>query len=231
MIKNKKVLAIIPARGGSKRLPMKNIEEFKGRPLITWSILAATGSSYIDKVIVSTDCETIGEVAVESGAEVPFMRPSELASDYASSNDVILHAIGQVADIYDYIVVLQPTSPLRTPRDIDGAIETLASDDSIQGVVSVCTCEHSPLWANSLPVDLNMGEFFPKSSFQKRSQDLPEYFRLNGSLYAYSLNSFTENKGIYYNEHVKAYIMPIERSIDIDTIIDFKVAEVLAEFS
>ncbi|ELB2908441.1 acylneuraminate cytidylyltransferase family protein [Vibrio alginolyticus] len=227
MLDGKKVIAVIPARGGSKRLPRKNILPLGGKPLIGWTIEAAKKSRYIDRVIISTDCEDIAEVARRYDGEVPFLRPQELAGDTASTNGVILHVLEQIDESFGYIVLLQPTSPLRSTEDID---QLLASfDEKTEGVVSVCPCEHSPLWANTLPEDKTMGHFFPESVVGKRSQDLPEYYRLNGSIYAFRVDSFVENKGIFYSDKVKAHRMPIERSVDIDTIVDFHIAEVMLE--
>ena len=225
MINNKRILAVIPARGGSKRLPRKNIKQLGDKPLIAWSINAALESRYIDRVIVSTDCHEISNTAKKFGADVPFLRPSELSGDTAGSNSVIFHALEAVGEYFDYIVLLQPTSPLRKTDDIDKLLESF--DETIEGVVSVCLCEHSPLWANTLPSNNTMGEFFHDSVLGKRSQDLPDYYRLNGSIYAFKVDSFMKNKGIFYSNTVKAYPMPIERSVDIDTIVDFHIAEVM----
>ncbi|HHF2857171.1 TPA: cytidylyltransferase domain-containing protein [Vibrio diabolicus] len=227
MLGCKKVIAVIPARGGSKRLPGKNIRQLGDKPLIAWSIEAAKTSKYIDRVIISTDCEDIANIAQLYGGDVPFLRPQELSGDTASSNGVILHALEHIDESFDYVVLLQPTSPLRKAEDIDILLESF--DEKTEGVVSVCPCEHSPLWANTLPDDMTMGNFFPESVIGKRSQDLPDYYRLNGSIYAFKVDSFVENNGIFYSDKVKAYNMPVERSVDIDTIVDFHIAEVLLE--
>jgi len=227
MLDDKKVIAVIPARGGSKRLPGKNIRQLGDKPLIAWSIEAAKTSKYIDRVIISTDCEDIANIAQRYGGDVPFLRPQELSGDTAGSNGVILHALEHIDESFDYVVLLQPTSPLRKAEDIDILLESF--DEKTEGVVSVCPCEHSPLWANTLPDDMTMGNFFPESVIGKRSQDLPDYYRLNGSIYAFRVDSFVENKGIFYSDKVKAYNMPVERSVDIDTIVDFHIAEVLLE--
>ncbi|NAX29637.1 NTP transferase domain-containing protein, partial [Vibrio sp. V37_P2S8PM304] len=227
MLDGKKVIAVIPARGGSKRLPGKNIKQLGGKPLIAWSIEAAKKSKYIDRVIISTDCEDIAEVAQRYDGDVPFLRPQELAGDTAGTNGVILHVLDQIDESFGYVVLLQPTSPLRNTEDIDQLLESF--DEKTEGVVSVCPCEHSPLWANTLPEDKTMGHFCPESVIGKRSQDLPEYYRLNGSIYAFKVDSFVENKGFFYSDKVKAYSMPIERSVDIDTIVDFHIAEVMLE--
>ena len=173
MYNNKEVLAIIPARGGSKRLPGKNIKDLNGKPLIAWTIDAALRSKYIDKSVVSTDDEIIAEISQKYGAEVPFIRPKELATDTASSIDVILHAINfykTKGEPFEYVILLQPTSPLRTTEDIDHAFEML--NEETKAIVSVCETEHPPLWSNTLPKDLSMKDFLAKEILNKRSQDL-----------------------------------------------------------
>ncbi|TOA20395.1 CMP-N-acetlyneuraminic acid synthetase, partial [Vibrio parahaemolyticus] len=161
MLDSKKVIAVIPARGGSKRLPGKNTKQLGGKPLIAWSIEAAKKSKYIDRVIISTDCKDIAEVARRYDGDVPFLRPQELAGDTAGTNGVILHVLDQIDESFGYVVLLQPTSPLRSTEDIDQLLESF--DEKTEGVVSVCPCEHSPLWANTLPEDKTMGNFFPES--------------------------------------------------------------------
>lgn len=221
----KKILAIIPARGGSQRLPRKNILPLGGKPLIAWTIEAAIQSKYITKVIVSTDCPEIAEVSKIYGADVPFLRPTRLASDTATTNGLIMHAIKEVGESeFDMVALLQPTSPLRTAYDIDEAVKVLLKND-VKGVVSVAECEHSPIWSNTLPDDYNMGSFLPEKYMNVRSQDLPTYYRINGSIYIFSVKSILENEGVHYDRNTLAYIMPSKRSVDIDTLMDFKLAE------
>ena len=224
MFKNKKILAVITARGGSKRLPNKNILDLDGKPLISYTIESAKKSKYIDKVIVSTDDNKIAEISKKYGAETPFIRPAELSNDTADSISVIKHSIEFFNKEFDYVILLQPTSPLRKTEDIDGAIELLKSD--IEAVVSVCEIDHSPLWANTLPEDKLMTSFIKEEVKNKRSQDLPTYYRLNGAIYIadiaylYKLNGFIGNK-------TKAYVMSQNNSIDIDTELDFRLAEII----
>lgn len=226
MINGKKIIAIIPARGGSKRLPRKNVLPLNGKPLIAWSIDAALESKYVDKVIVSTDCHEIAKISTEYGASVPFMRPESIAGDTATTNSVILHALEQYSNEYDIAVILQPTSPLRIFSDIDNALEMLLSKNA-DGVVSVCECEHSPLWSNSLPSDGNMGAFIREDIKGKRSQDLPNYYRLNGAVYTFTTTALIANQGINYTDSVFSIEMPTLRSVDIDHELDFKLAEVI----
>lgn len=229
MIAGKKVLALIPARGGSKRLPRKNVAILAGKPLIAWTIEAANKSKYIDTVVVSTDDNEIAEVSECYGAQIPFRRPEELASDAATSNDVILHALQTLEEEFDLIVLLQPTSPLRNETHIDESLDVLLSKDG-EGVISVAPCDHSPLWANILPETGDMKGFL-RSYENVRSQDLEKFYRLNGAIYAFHVDSILDEKGISYSENVYSYIMPSEFSVDIDTELDFKIAEVLMDTS
>ncbi len=223
------ILALIPARGGSKRLPGKNTKPLNNRPLIYWTIEAAIKSKYVDKIFVSTDSQQIAETAQKYGAEVPFFRPPELASDTATSFDVIKHAIENIKNnSFKYILLLQPTSPLRTAEDIDNTIE-LFIEKKAKSVVSVCEMEHSPLWSNTLPDDFSMKNFLRPEIQNKRSQDLPVYYRLNGSTYFAQIDYFLENKG-FFGEYTYAYVMKQENSIDIDTMTDFLIAETLLKF-
>lgn len=221
MFKNKRILALIPARGGSKRIPEKNTLPLAGKPLIAWTIEAAKKSKYLDRIIVSTDDKKIKKISEEYGVDVPFIRPNDLATDEAGSVDVIKHAISAIGEKYTYIVLLQPTSPLRTVEDIDNAIEML--DGKTKAVVSVCETRHSPLWCNTLPEDLSMADFLKPEITGKRSQDLPKYFRLNGALYIAETDYFYQNNSFFCKD-TKAYIMPPERSIDVDENIDLAFA-------
>jgi len=223
----KKTLAIITARGGSKRLPNKNILDLVRKPLIAWTSDVAKKSKHITKLIVSTDSEKIKQVAEKYNVEVPFIRPDYLASDTATSFDVIKHSIEFFAnknEYFDYIMLLQPTSPLRTDQHIDEAFSMLT--DETKAVVSVCESEHSPLWSNSLPENLSMKNFISEKNKNLRSQDLPIYYRLNGAIYISEINYFFENKG-FFSENTKAYIMPQLNSTDIDTQLDFDFCEFL----
>ncbi|NHN39438.1 acylneuraminate cytidylyltransferase family protein [Pseudomaricurvus alcaniphilus] len=231
MIQGKSVLALIPARGGSKRLPGKNVRDLGGKPLIGWSIEAARNAEYVDRVMVSTDDAGIAAAAQQYGAEVPFMRPAALANDTASTNAVILHCLESLApQQFDIVVVLQPTSPLRNAVDIDQALAQFVRQGA-DGVVSVCECEHSPLWSNTLPADNSLGDFLRPEVRGKRSQDLPGFYRLNGAMYVFSSAALLNQGGIHYSPAVYAYVMPAERSVDIDSELDFKFAELLVSES
>ena len=224
MYNNKTFLAIIPARGGSKRLPNKNILDLNGKPLIAWSIEAGIGSKYIDKVVLTSDSEDILNISKNFGAEI-LKRPDELATDTATSFDVITHAIESIDEKYDYIILLQPTSPLRNAEHIDEAIELLETKNA-DAVVSVCEMEHSPLWSNTLDDSLSMKNFLKEEILNKRSQDLETYYRLNGAVYICKTNNFLKKKSFFLKENIFAYIMDRESSIDIDEKIDFELAQV-----
>ncbi|MCC4831109.1 acylneuraminate cytidylyltransferase family protein [Shewanella sp. 10N.7] len=223
MFKNKKILAIIPARGGSKRLPRKNILNLMGKPLIAWSILAAKDSKYIDKLLISTDDIDIANISNKFGAQVPELRPEELATDKATTKDVILYTLNNFGKHFDVVVILQPTSPLRNSLHIDEALEVYMAK-SASSVISVTPCEHPPCWSNTLPHNGSMKGFI-KPANVKRSQDYSQSYRLNGAIYIYDINSFINEKDISYTEHSFSYVMDNESSIDIDTELDFKFAE------
>ena len=175
MHQNKTFLAIIPARGGSKRLPRKNILDLSGRPMISWSIDAGLKSKYIDKVVVSSDDDEILDIAKKFKAET-VKRPGELASDIATSNDVVKHTLENIEE-HDYIVLLQPTSPLRNYKHIDEAIKLLEKK-SADAIISVCKTDHTPLWSNTLQEDGSLESFIKDEVIDKRSQDLKDYYRL-----------------------------------------------------
>ena len=224
MINGKTFLAVIPARGGSKRLPRKNVLDLAGKPLIAWTIEAAKNSKYIDKFIVSTDDQEIKTVSEQYGAEV-LTRPGELATDTATSVDVVLHAINAQNKSYDYVVLLQPTSPLRTAQHIDEAIELLFEKNA-KAIISVCETDHSPLWSNTLPEDGSMDNFIREEVKGKRSQDLPTYYRLNGAVYIADTQSVINEKS-FYPENTYSYPMEKSLSIDVDDAFDFKLLEVV----
>lgn len=228
MINEKKILAVITARKGSKRLIGKNMLDLKGKPLIAWTIEEAIKSKYIDELIISTDDESIISFSKKySRIIIPFTRPKELSSDKSVSLDVLLHALEfyKSNDVnFDYIMMLQPTSPLRITEDIDVAIEELS--DEIKSVVSVCETNHSPLWSNKLPENKSMKNFLSNELKNLISQDLPKFYRLNGAIYIAEVNYLIREKG-FLGDNTKAYIMPAERSVDIDSKIDLELCKVL----
>lgn len=228
MYKDKTILGLIPARGGSKSLPRKNIRPLLGKPLIAWTIEQALASKYLDGVIVSTDDEEIAEISKKYGAEVPFMRPKELATDETKGIDVVLHAVDWIEinnKPYNLLMLLQPTSPLRTYEDIDKAIKLLFSKKA-QAVVSVCEAEHHPYWSNILPQDGCMRDFIKAEIMNKNRQELPVFYRLNGAIYL-AYGGYLKEQKNFLGKKTFAYIMQQEKSIDIDNKVDFKFTEIL----
>ncbi|PMM98544.1 CMP-N-acetlyneuraminic acid synthetase [Vibrio splendidus] len=223
MIDTKKVLAIIPARGGSKRLPRKNVLPLAGKPLIGWSIDAAKNSKYIDQIFVSTDDKEIADVSSLFGIDVPELRPDHLASDTATTESVLTYTLEQFGKDVDIIVLLQPTSPLRTAQHIDEALDLFIKKQAFS-VVSVTPCEHPPLWANTLPEDGTMGDFIRPEAL-KRSQDCGDFFRFNGAIYIFDVQKFMEYGEIRYTEESFAYLMENRVSFDIDQQLDFELTE------
>lgn len=224
MISDKTFLAIIPARSGSKRLPRKNVLSLGGKPLINWSIEAGLNSKYIDSVLVSSDSDEIISLAQELGVEI-IRRPVELAQDNSSSFDAVKHAIVN-SDYHDYVVLLQPTSPLRTSLHIDEAIQLIQSKDA-DAVISVTPIEHSPHWTNTLPADNGMVGFLKDEIINLRSQELEIYYRLNGAIYICKTESLLEAGSFFLKKNIYAYKMTSADSVDIDTSIDFSWAEFL----
>jgi CMP-N,N'-diacetyllegionaminic acid synthase len=228
MFDGKRILAIIPARGGSKGLPGKNIRKLGGKPLLAWSIETARASSYIDTICVSTDCEDIARIARTCGAETPFLRPQELAGDNAKITDTLQHVISEynkAGDCFDLLLLLQPTSPLRSSCDIDSAIELFKTKNA-QAIVSVCEAEHHPWLSNTLPGNDNMVTFLRPEVTSSNRQSYPPFYRLNGAIYLMDILYFVEHHS-YYGSNTYAYHMPVERSIDIDSANDFLLAEFL----
>lgn len=219
--------ALIPARGGSKGIPRKNIKLIAGKPLIVWTIEAALRSSLLNAVVVSTDDPEIADVARRAGALVPFMRPSELAQDQTPGLDPVLHALDQLPQ-YDSVMLLQPTSPLRTTEDIDGCL-TLASVKKSQSVVSVAEADMHPYWTYRLNSDQTMARFVDAAPIARR-QDLPPAFSLNGAMYFAQAN-WLRFSGSLVNAETLSYVMSKEHSVDLDTPLDWKFAELLLKES
>jgi len=227
VINGETVLAIVPARGGSKRLPRKNVLHLHGKPLIVWTIEAGLKSKYIDKVVVSSEDSEVLEIARNSNAET-IERPIALASDDVSSFDVVEHALNSIQTGVDILVLLQPTSPLRTEMHIDQALSLLMNRKA-NAIVSVSAAEHPPLWSNTLPDDDNMESFLDKSVANARSQDLPKFFRVNGALYICRTNYLLDEKSFFLKTNILAYRMSRDTSIDIDQAIDLKLAGLIKD--
>ena len=222
MINNMRILAIVPARGGSKGIKDKNIKEIEGRPLIEYTIEAAKRCEYIDEIVVSTDSEKIAKVAKKAGAKVPFLRPDELASDTARTIDVVLFTIEQLKLIgqeYDIVVLLQPTSPLRDEDDICGAIEKYVSCN-MKSLVSVSEVSESPILMRQIVDETHMEKLLNINSTIRR-QDMAKYYMVNGSIY---INKIEElNSDTSFNDNVIPYVMDRSHSVDIDDYVDIEV--------
>jgi len=230
MDRNKRILAIVPARGGSKGLPGKNILICYGKPLLAWTLEAVLKSEVVDKIIVSTDSPEIANVAEKYGVPTPVLRPRFLANDTATTDEVVMYEISRLEDggeTFDIVMKLQPTSPLRQEQDIRGAVQFLLKKKA-QAVVSVCAAETHPSWVNKLPPDLNMGSFTRPEIHAMNRQDLESYYRLNGAIYVSYVDHFKARRS-FFSSATYAYLMPQERSVDIDTEVDFRLAEVILE--
>ncbi|QGM31024.1 acylneuraminate cytidylyltransferase family protein [Bacillus sp. N3536] len=217
-------LAVITARGGSKGVPRKNVRDLNGKPLIAWTIEEAKKSEYISKVILSSENLEIIKEAKKYGCEVPFIRPIQLAQDDTPGIDPILHAIEQCPG-YDYVVLLQPTSPLRKVEDIDGAIQMLL-DKGVDYCVSVTEPDKSPYWMYKVDKNGRMLQIMDQDNFAIRRQDLPKVYSLNGAVYVARIESLKNTKSFLTKDTV-AFEMPKSRSMDIDTEEDFLLCEYL----
>ena len=227
MIGDKKVLAIIPARGGSKGLPGKNIRTLGVKPLIAWTIESALGNKLIDKTVVSTDCPKIAAVSKTFGAEVPFIRPDWLSTDQAETADVVLHALNSINENFDVIVVLQPTSPFRDSGHIEGALE-IYENSKAHSLVSICESQKSPYWMFSLEDDGALEPIIHDKNQFSRRQELPKTYCLNGAIYVVDVELFLKNKEFIF-EDSKSYLMDFESSVDIDSLMDFKLAQLFLD--
>lgn len=228
MYRNKKILAIITARGGSKGLPNKNIMMLLGKPLIAWSIEQALASSYIDTVVVSTDSPKIASIALRYGAQVPFIRPKRLATDRAKSIDVVLHAIDYYESnniVFDIAVLLEPTSPLRDTKDIDGAIELLLSNRTAESIVGVSKVEavHPAFLVRMENIFLRP---YRNEIKALRRQELDDLYFFEGSLYIAHAYSLKSRRGFYHDKTL-GYIMPKWKSYELDDYTDLIVIKAL----
>jgi CMP-N-acetylneuraminic acid synthetase len=219
-------IAIIPARGGSKRLPKKNIKIINGKPLIEWTIISAIKSNIFDEIHVNTDCKNIAKISVSAGAKVPFIRSPELASNTATSRDVILDHFNFIKNktniSLETICILQPTSPIRNYKNIISSYDVLKKKDA-NSIVSICELEHPAEICNSLNKNESMFKFLDQSKV-KRSQDYKKKYRINGAIYILDA-SLKGDLNNLYNYRTFPYIMDNMSSVDIDTEYDFLLAE------
>jgi N-acylneuraminate cytidylyltransferase/CMP-N,N'-diacetyllegionaminic acid synthase len=220
------MIAIVPARGGSKGLPGKNIKDLLGKPMIAYTIEEALKSKYITEVIISTDCTEIEKVALEYGAKSHFLRPEELASDTAKAINNYIYTIDRLNNEFGYeienFVVLQPTSPLRTVEDIDGAIE-LFKEKNADSVISYTEEYHPIEWHKYITKDGKFENIFEEKLLNR--QDIRKSYFPNGAIFVFNYELIKQEK--YYSNNSYAYIMPRFRSVDVDSIADFKYIEFL----
>ncbi len=229
MYQERTFLYIIPARAGSKRLPHKNTLMLSGKPLISWTLEAASKSNYSDEIVVTSDSSEILDIAKNFKCTT-IQRPDNLAEDNSTTVDVLMHTISFLENKYDYLVLLQPTSPLRTEQHINEAIEFLCEKNA-DAVISVCECDHSPLWSNTIPESSSMDNFLRDELKNKRSQDLEQYFRLNGAIYICKIERFLKDKTLFFSDNIYAYKMSKYDSVDIDEKIDLIFAQTLKDMN
>ena len=221
-----KNIALITARGGSKGIPRKNILPFAGKPLIHWTIEAAKKSKYIDLIFVSTDDQEIAEVSRKAGAFVPFLRPSYLANDFSPSIDTVIHTLNKFNN-FDYIFLLQPTSPLRTNLDLDKSMELLIKSNS-ESLVSLSESQKHPALNFYINEDDKRIKKITNIPVPNQRQETQVSYTLNGAIYLSSTSSVMAKK-TFLRESTIGYIMPIERSVDIDTQLDWEWGEFLVK--
>jgi N-acylneuraminate cytidylyltransferase len=221
----KSILAIIPARGGSKGVPRKNIREVSGKPLIAWTIEEAKKAQYIDRLILSSEDDEIISVARRWGCEVPFKRPAELSQDHMPAVEPVLHALNIISEHYHYVVLLQPTSPLRCAEDIDGCIRTCVSMGA-PACISVSEVDKSPFLMYRLDSTRHMAELIEHDKTSYQRQDFSKIYAPNGAVYVAVTDWLKKNRR-FLSPQTIAYIMSRERSLDIDVEWDMKVFEAI----
>ena len=230
MNKGKKILGVIPARGGSKGLPRKNVLPLLGEPLIGWTIRAVKESRCIDRIVISTDDKEIAAVCENLGVPVPFLRPKELAEDDTPMVDVALHVLEYLKSREDYspdyVALFQPTSPLRTASDINRAVELLFSNNRADSVISIVEASEKPYWMRTLSQEGFIKYFIEHEYKDLRRQDLPPVYIVNGAIYIGRTTTLLKNR-TFSPEKTVGYLMPKSRSADIDDINDFKIAEMI----
>ena len=219
MINEKKVLCLVPARGGSKGVPGKNLVKVQGKSLLDWTVDSAKKSKYIDRIVLSSEDIAIIEAAKIAGCDVPFIRPKELASDVTGTMEVVFHALENLSEKFDYIVLLQITSPLRNEQDIDTCLENCEESNIYNACVSLCGLEKSPDWMFTLSEENTIKKFKPDAKFVTRRQDSEQIYYPNGAVYVADIE-WLQDQVHFITPDTLGYIMPSERSIDIDTPLD-----------
>lgn len=224
----KNYLAIVTARSGSKRLPGKNVRDFCGKPLFVWSVIAGLNCPKIGRIIVSTDSPEYQRIAILAGADCPWLREPHLAADDTSSTETVLEVLDKLGDdLYKFhaLILLQPTSPLRTSADIAGAIDLFESRNAA-AVVSVSKAECPPKWMGQLSTDLVMDEFWFEQIHGLSRHGNGDWHRINGAIYVIGIEKLRREHD-FIPKGTLAYVMPRERSIDVDTAFDFELAELI----
>lgn len=231
MYKGKKILAIIPARGGSKGLPGKNIKNLCGKPLIAWSIEHAQKSKYVDYIFISTDSREIADVAEKYGAPCPELRPAELARDTAPSSEFIIYTLDKMkkeGKTFDYFILLEPTSPLRDVEDVDKSIEMLIDSFESESCVGVAMSGTvHPAFMVVVGKDGHLKALEPDNQTLRR-QDLPDVFFFEGSVYLSNVNAYL-NKKTFYHDKTLPYIVPEWKSYEVDDLVSFRIIETIME--
>lgn len=224
MYQGKKILALIPARGGSKGIKDKNIMPLHGRPLIAYAIDCGLQSKYVDSVVVTTDSEKIAEVSRQCGARVPFMRPAKYAQDTSTTLVAVIHAVDTLkamGETYDALLLLQPTQPLRTSQDVDSAIEAYFEKGE-EDLVSVSLVSDHPIFVRTIDENGTMHKLLDCSSTCRR-QDMPPFYRVNGCIYINNLEKLNEKTS--FGDNPIPFVMERSHSVDIDDLADFYLAE------
>lgn len=224
MIKNKKILAIIPARKNSKRIKNKNLIHINDKPLISHTIEEALKCKYIDKIVVSTDDKKIASISKKHGVIVEKLRPAKLSNDVTKTIDVVIYEINELknkGEVYDYLILLQPTSPFRTKKNINEAINLLIKKDA-KSIIGVCETGHPMEWINTLNKNHSMNNFVKKKFHGLRSQDLKKNYQINGAIYLLSIKDLIKQNTFLLKDKSYAYIMNEWESIDIDRKIDLE---------
>ncbi len=234
MDRGRRLLAVVPARGGSKGLPGKNVRLFAGLPLIAHTLLFAKLCPEIDRLVVTTESEEIIEVARRYGADVPFVRPSELARDDTPLWPVLQHALGAVekdeGQLYDFLLLLDPTSPARLPSDVSGALARLLHEPEAAGILGVSQPSFNPIWHCVTADDGWMTDLFDTAGKYARRQDVPAVYRINGSIYIWR-TEFVRSAGLDWRRSGRHLIFEIPeiRAMSIDDLSEFNLAELLVK--
>jgi CMP-N-acetylneuraminic acid synthetase len=227
MYNGKTFIAVIPARSGSKGVKDKNIRRLNGKPLMVYTIEAAINSAVIDSVMVSTDSELYAAIACKHGAEVPFLRPSAISGDKSLASDYIIHVIEKLKEIgrvYDYFIILQPTSPFRKPEHITAGVQMIV-DEKLDSVVAFSEARHPLNYFHPLPHDFNLGNICLQES---NRQEHEQYYKINGMLYIAECKAYLQSRN-FYGPKSKALIIDNKYALDIDSEYDFSLAEFMME--